>query len=479
MRYPRSFLNLLLVGFALVALPPMFALISSAVAVDRLVNQSQTAVYRAVQAIQSSRRLNELLGALERNAHQIVILGDRSLLDTYKMNRTKFEQTAAQFNDLPFDAAQRVDLDAIVATEQKIFDALANPSLKRPVLRSEVARFTELSKRAQAIMTKSNALIDQEVEAMRKTAADAQRILLWQGLALFPLVVFLVVGFTILIARPIRQIDAAIRELGGGNFNVPVSISGPQDLENLGQRIEWMRQQLLDLERQKNRFLQQVSHELKTPLTALREGAQLLSDGVVGALTAEQREIAEILRHNSIELQQRIEELLDYGATQFHELKLDIQPVDPRPLMERVAQHQKLALQAKNLTLLMQLSEVVVPADAARIRAVLDNLLSNAIRFSPVGGTIKVNMNADGATLIIDVIDEGPGIAADDEARIFEPYYQGRVQGSGSVKGSGLGLSIVREYVVAHGGSVEALSAGGARGAHFRVHLPLTQAPPS
>jgi two-component system sensor histidine kinase GlrK len=479
MRYPRSFLNLLLVGFALVAVPPMFALITSAVAVDRLVNQSQTAVYRAVQAIQSSRRLSELLTALERNAHQIVILGDRSLLDAYKMNRAQFERTAAQFNDLPFDAAQRADLGAIVATEQKIFDALANPLLKRTVLRNEVARFVELSGRAEAIMAKSNVLIDREVEAMRKTAADAQRIVLWQVLALLPLVVFLVAGFTVLIARPIRQIDAAIRELGGGNFNVPVRISGPEDLENLGQRIEWMRQQLLDIERQKNRFLQQVSHELKTPLTALREGAQLLSDGVVGELTAEQREITEILRHNSIELQQRIEELLDYGATQFHELKLDIQPVELRPLMERVALHQKLALQAKNLTLVMQVSDVVLPADAARIRAVLDNLLSNAIRFSPAGGTITVNIHPDGATMVVDVVDEGPGIAVADEALIFEPFYQGRVQGSGSVKGSGLGLSIVKEYVAAHGGSVEALSAGGARGAHFRVRLPLKQAPPS
>ncbi len=479
MRYPRSFLELLLVGFALVALPLVFALITSAVTVDRLANQSQTAVYQAVQATQSSRRLSELLTALERNARQIVILGDRSLLDAYKMSRAQFEQTAAQFNNFPFDAQQRADLDAIVATEQEIFDALANPSLKPSVLRTEVARFVELSDRAQAIMAKSSEMIDREVEAMRKTAADARRIIFWQGLALIPLVVFLVAGSTLLISRPIRQIDAAIRELGSGKFNTPVEISGPEDLEHLGRRIEWMRQQLLDLERQKNRFLQQVSHELKTPLTALREGAQLLSDGVVGELTPEQREITGILRHNSLELQQRIEELLDYGATQFHELKLDIRPVDPRPLMERVAQRQKLALQAKNLTLLTQLSDVVLPADAARIQAVLDNLVSNAIRFSPAGGTITVNIHPDGAALVVDVVDEGPGIAFADESRIFEPFYQGRAQGSGPVKGTGLGLSIVKEYVAAHGGSVEALSATGARGAHFRVRLPLEPAPQS
>ena len=187
-----------------------------------------------------------------------------------------------------------------------------------------------------------------------------------------------------------------------------------------------MRQQLFDLEQQKNRFLQQISHDLKTPLTALREGAQLLSDEVVGTLTPEQREIAQILRHNSIELQRQIEELLNYGAIQFHRLKLELAPVNPRQVLERVTQNQKLALQAKNLTLRTRSTDAVVIADAEKIGVVLDNLLSNAIKFSPADGTITVNMHSNADSLDIDVIDEGAGVAAADRARVFEPYYQGR-----------------------------------------------------
>ncbi|MBI3053169.1 MAG: histidine kinase [Betaproteobacteria bacterium] len=455
--YPRSFFRLLLVGFTLVALPLVFALITSSVAVDRIASRSQTAVYEAVQATQSSRRLSELLTALERSARQIVILNDRGLLDAYKTIRDQFQQALKQF----------------AGTERQVFDALTNPAITPAALQAQVGKYIELSHRAQAITAKSSELIDREVEAMRKVASDARRIMLWQGLALIPVMIFLVGGFTILISRPIREIDAAIRELGSGKLTTPVAVSGPEDLEYLGQRLEWMRQQLVDLEQQKNRFLQQISHELKTPLTALREGTQLLSDDVVGQLTPGQREIAQILRHNSVELQHRIEELLDYGSLQFHKLTLELGPVDPRQVLERVAQNQKLALRAKNLTLQTQSAEVTLIADAGKIRVVLDNLLSNAIKFSPEGGTIDIKMNRDGGHLSVDVIDQGPGIGAGDERRIFEPFYQGRIQGSGPVKGSGLGLSIVKECVAAHGGSVEVIAEPGVRGAHLRVRLPL------
>src|ERR1035437_8182536 len=231
MGYPRSFLKLLLVGFSLVALPLIVALITSAISVDRLCRRSQTAGYQAVQATQSSRRLIELVTAMERSARQIVILNDRSLLDDYKIIRSQFEEIAAQFRNLPFDAGQRADLDAIVAIEQQIFDALANPALRPAALRAQVNRFIELSNRAQSIMTESGGIIGREVEAMHKTAGEAQRIMLWQALALVPVMIFLVIGFTILISRPIRQIDAAIRELGSGKFNSPVVVSGPEDLE--------------------------------------------------------------------------------------------------------------------------------------------------------------------------------------------------------------------------------------------------------
>lgn len=472
--YPRSFPRLLAVGFTLVALPLVFALVNNAVSVDRLANRSQNAVYQAVQATQSGRRLAQQLTALERTARQIVILDDRSLLDTYAANRRQFEQAVAEFTNLPLDVEQKSALEDIVRGEAAVFTALSGAGPKSPEAGTAVERFIGLSEQAQALVARSNAQIDREVESMRGTADRAQRITFWQLLALVPVVVFLVIGFSILIARPIRQIDAAIRRLGGGQLRVPVAVSGPQDLEQLGERLEWMRRELLDVEQQKNRFLRQVSHELKTPLTALREGAELLSEEAVGKLTPEQREIAEILRHNSVELQKLIEDLLSFGASQFRKVTVDLGPVDVREVIGRVAEDQGLAIRARGLTLDIAAADVMIPADSEKLRVVLDNLLSNAVKYSPPGGVIGVAARFDGDALELDVTDQGPGIPPEERARIFDPFYQGSQAGAGPLRGTGIGLSVVKEYVFAHGGSVEVVDSQ--RGAHLRIRLPLIRA---
>ena len=470
--YPRSFFKLLFFGFALIALPLMFALINNAISIDRLGNLSQKAVYQAVQATQSSRKLAEIIPAMERAAHQMLILGDRSLLDTYIVHRKQLLATAAEFARLPFDSEQRSALREIVGREVTIYDLLSSPNARPEDLQKAVQSFVGLAERAQEIDRRSNTLIDREVENMRATARQAQRITLWQLLALFPVVIFLVIGFTILIARPIRQIDEAIRRLGQADFTVPVRVGGPEDLQHLGEQLDWMRLRLADLEQQKNRFLRHMSHELKTPLTALREGAELLTDEVVGKLSPEQREVAEILRHNSIELQKLIEDLLSYGAGQSHKPSLDLARVELKRIMSRVLDDQKLALRSKGLALNIDVQDLTLTADFEKVRVMFDNLVSNAIKFSPVGGTIVIAGRHVAGNVLIDVCDQGPGIAAEERKLVFEPFYRGNLAADTLVKGTGIGLSVVREYAQMHGGNAEIVATSA--GARVRVRLPLT-----
>jgi two-component system sensor histidine kinase GlrK len=471
--YPRSFLKLLAVGLTLIALPLVVALITNAIAIDQLANRSQEAVYRAVQATQGSRRLSERLTAMERSARQMVILGDRELLDTYTLNRGRFLSSAESLARLPIDNEQKAALEMLVRDEAAIYTVLSNDGAEPRELVKAVEGFVALAEGAHTITVRSSEMIDREVESMRAAAAEAQRIILWQLLALFPVVVFLVVGFTILIARPIRQIDAAIRRLGSGEFNTVVEVTGPEDLQYLGERLEWLRGRLTELEQQKNRFLREVSHELKTPLTALREGAELLSEEVGGKLSPEQREIAEILRHKSIELHKLIDDLLSYGASQFHKTVLEVTPLQAKHVTNRVVEDQKLTLRAKRLRVELDVADVTLTADFEKLRIILDNLLSNAIKFSPFGGVIHVAARARGAWAEFEVADEGPGIAPEDRGYVFDPFYQGRRTAEGLIGGTGIGLSVVKEYAAAHGGSVDVVEEATRRGARLRVRLPL------
>jgi two-component system sensor histidine kinase GlrK len=472
---PDSFPKLLVIGFSMVALPLIIALVNNAISIDHFVNRSQNAVHQAVQSTQSSRRLAELLVALERNARQIVILGDRTPLAAYEANRALFLGSVAEFGALPLDSVQRAALVAIVAGEAENYAVLREArSGMREVSRAAGA-YARLNTHAAEIIAHGDRLIDREIEAMQQMAARAQRITFWQMLALVPVALMLAAGFTVLIARPIRQIDAALRRMGSGDFNAPVGVSGPRDLQLLGRRIEWLRHRLTELEQQKNRFLRQVSHELKTPLTALREGSELLSEEALGKLTPQQHEVAGILRANSIELQRLIEDLLSYGAAEFNRREVRYAQVEMRRVVARVLDDQNLALRARALRIAPHIDDVVIEADFEKVRIMLDNLVSNAAKFAPEGSTVVIEARALGDQLLLEVADDGPGIPPADRERVFDPFYRGRNTSGGRLPGSGIGLSIVRDYAQAHGGSVEVVDGPAHAGARLRVTLPLRQ----
>src|SRR5205823_5327875 len=190
----------------------------------------------------------------------------------------------------------------------------------------------------------------------------------------------LAILFAQLIARPIRQLDQAIRQMGTADFTHRIEVNGPQDLRYLGQRLEWLRSRLSDLEEQQNRFLRHVSHELKTPLTAVREGAELLRDNVGGKLSPEQREIVRIVRQNTLSLQKLIEDLLTYHQTRAMEPQA-AGPVAMQDVVQRVLNEHKLAALARMVTFEQELVPARIVGDFERVRTIVDNLVSNAIKY--------------------------------------------------------------------------------------------------
>jgi two-component system, NtrC family, sensor histidine kinase GlrK len=251
-----------------------------------------------------------------------------------------------------------------------------------------------------------------------------------------------------------------------------VHVSGPRDMVSLGDQLNWLRQRLIELEEQKVRFFRQVSHELKTPLASLWEAVDLLSNKVVGDLSRQQEEIVDIM-HGSVRiLRQRIEELLNYQHVLHQTNTKEVASVPLESLIEEVARNVDLPLKAKRLTLSTAVSGVTLEADRELMAVVLDNLLSNAIRFSPEAGIVEVRAERLAHEVRISVCDQGPGVPKADGNHIFQPFYRGCDQPSGSIQGSGLGLAIARAHVEAHGGSL-CLEDDRSSGTCFTIRLPL------
>jgi len=468
--YPRSFLGLLLTGFTLVMLPLVGSLAYSAWNTERLAGQSRTAVFNASQAARASRSLVDRISSIERLAQQMVLLDDPELGADYARVHHSFKQLADEIAQLPLDATQSAALARTVEQEQSLYGRLTEVPRAQLAAGQITEHVDRLSDSAREVLAINNLLVDREVERLRFNAEHVQRSLILLVVFSTAVALSIALALTRYISRPIAQIDAAIRQLGGADFSRPISVRGPEDLRYLGRRLDWLRRRLDEFETQKNRFLRRVSHELKTPLTALREGAELLHDEVAGPLAPAQRQVVAIMRDNSVKLQRLIEELLDYQRALHAAASLEIKPLMLDQLVAEATKAHHLAAQAKGLRLLVDAQPAMLEADPQKLRSIVDNLISNAVKFTPAGGTISVRARARAGEAVIEVMDSGPGVPLEERESIFNLFFRGRTKADTGVKGSGMGLAIARELVEAHGGQI-AVVAGGA-GGHFRVTLP-------
>src|SRR5207237_1332542 len=139
-------------------------------------------------------------------------------------------------------------------------------------------------------------------------------------------------------------------------------------------------------------------------------------------------------------------------------------------LIREVVRPHELVMQAKSQTLDLELDKVSLEADAEKLRSILDNLIGNAVKFTPPGGCVTVTARASGLEVLIDVIDSGPGVPPEEREAIFDSFFRGRAQASGRIEGTGLGLAIAREFAEAHGGRISVITR--TSGGHFRATLP-------
>ena len=458
----------MLAGFLLIALLLSWAAVRSWLVLEQFVADSRQGSEQALQLSASIQELAERTVDLERSARQFMILKDAALL-------ARFDENVAH----ALAAANRLESvagESLGKLPRSWREALQNLSLglQQKAPRADLLPFLNRLAELNAALEHGGRRWIAAQQAAMLSELEHSRQQLARLVALAVAGAFLVaLAMNWWLSRPIAALERAIARLGESRFDEAVIVGGPTDLRQVGRRLDWLRRRLGELEAERERTLRHVSHELKTPLTALREGIALLQDEVAGALAGAQGEVVDILQHNVITLQGHIESLLRLNAAAFEARRLHYRPLSLRQLLAELVQARDLQIQARQLTVHNAAQGVTCVVDGEKLRVAIDNLLSNAIDFSPHAGIIWLNAEVIGKTIRLACVDQGPGIAAEDGERIFEPFVQGPRTAPTPRRGSGVGLSIVRELVSAMGGRVWLVTGErDARGANFVIEIP-------
>ena len=294
------------------------------------------------------------------------------------------------------------------------------------------------------------------------------------AILIFAMILTAAIGYFLAlnISRPIQRATQQIYQVAKGELRGPQPEYGPEEVRLFIRAMNYLAEQLNNLEQSRSQLLANLVHELGRPLGALRSGIQALSKGAWKDPEL-LNEMTQGMEQETVQLEHLIDELAQLHGQSLGVMELNRQPLELSKWLPPVLSPWKQAAIEKHLHWNEDIPDNIpaVQADANRITQVLGNLISNAIKYTPVGGTVTVSAGSEPGAVWVKVNDTGPGISPDEQEKIFNPYYRGE-QGRRIRQGMGLGLSIARDLVSAHGGRLDVESTPGF-GSSFTVKLPL------
>lgn len=436
---PRSLLQLVLLAFLIVMLPLGVLMFQAGQALSELSRLADVSARQAVEETRRARTLSALALEMERSARQYAVLEQESLMDIFAERHAEFSELLAEQRKLLPDAP------SVQALGRQLVLLGQLPTLEGDALEIWLALFGPFAQQTEAMRQATNRRIDARIERIRERAEAVQTRLWVQTGALVSASLVLMLLFSWLIIRPVRQLERRILGIGSGVDGPEArNIQGPAELVRLGERLDWLSSRLGELEAQKQQFLRHMSHELKTPLASVREGSALLADGVAGELTPRQREILTLIDTSSGELQRLIEQLLDYNLLQHHR-PANPERLDLATLVKTTLAKHRLALEKKGMRVTAFDGPLEWVVDRTATGRIIDNLVSNAIAYGDDGGALEIRAYEARDHLVMEVANSGPPIADEDRQNLFDPFYQGRARRKGPLKGSGIGLSVAAD----------------------------------
>ena len=451
-----SIKKLTLLGFTLVSLPLVFALLYSANQINQLSTLSSNTIFDVAEIINTNKNFTNTLKKMERYASQYVVLNDEELIENYLLQEqviTDLINNEITKNQDPQLHRFSIEFINITTNIHQLLLLMSSNKVDKLSLEQLQPQFKQLTKINEKITLRNNALINLQAKQIKNSAEHVSSTML-KSLVIIPITLLIAALFIVLITKPLKRLTKKIQRLEQGDFQKKIELEGSAEIREIADALEIMRTRLHALELQKSSFIRHISHELKTPLAAIREGTELLYDNSVGALNEGQQEVCQIIKSSVTRLQQLIEDLLDFNIVLDSTSLQDSEKLNLSTLLAHVLTERKLDLKRKKIEVIQQVLPITLYSNAKQLMVILDNILSNAIKYSPINGVININAKITKQQLILTIIDQGLGIENTQKNKIFDPFYQGNAPTDNQIKSSGLGLTIVKELLLRLNGSV-------------------------
>lgn len=463
---PASLRQFILLSFFLALIPLAVLLWQSNSALSDV---SRFAVAEAESSVDSVKRAENMQNQvidIERAVRQFGILRTESLsalATTHLLNYQQMLQQVCLDLDAPLLCqAQAAKVTALLQNFLHASNEELSPTLL--ALRQQQQQLTE------QIWQR----LEQRLQTQQSFVVDAQNQLAWQSVTLVLLTLLLVLWAQARIASPIKQLDTMIRSIGQASHHFPhEKVVGPRELTELGEQLRWLASRLQQLEALRLILLRHASHELKTPLSSIKEGCALLSEQLVGPLSPQQMEVVTLLNGSADRLSQLTEQLLDYNRL-LQQAKPEFAWHDSQQLLDSCFADHALSLQQRQQFIQLDCQLPRIYTDAMLFRRILDNLINNAQAYGGEGSPVWVVIKPHEKFMLLDVANNGTPIPAELRAKLFEPFQRGKAPRFDAVQGSGLGLSIVSDCARLLGGMAEIVDVNYAD-VCIRVRLPMVE----
>jgi two-component system sensor histidine kinase GlrK len=450
---PSSLRHLILLGF-FVSLIPLCLLIWQSNSIQKKVSASSIQFTNlSISSVRVAVEMDNLLVDIERGIRQFVILQSESLVDLANINLENYLSLLDEFcaihpvSDVEFCKPQKAEVSSLLLS----FTAIDPTSID--------TLFSTLRARQNTMMENLWLYLELSTK-QQKIYADEQQVRVNRWLVGIALVTFvLVVLISGRVAAPVKQLEEKINAIGSRQQTDSVGddFSGPYELRNIFEKLQWLEARLVQLEALRQSFLRHASHEFKTPLSSIKEGCSILSEELAGPVTKSQKEVISLLDESALRLGHLTEQLLDYNYF-LQQQEPNLSDINADRLFKELQRNHLLAFTNREQVLTSECTVQKIRTDRILFTRIIENLLSNAQAYGGQRGKVLIQLSQQGEFLTLRVANTGPKISANDLEHLLEPFYRADVPRYDSLRGSGLGLSIVNDCARLLGGQVELMA---------------------